>query len=120
MEQITPEVVYAHNLTQEEFQRIRELMGREPSYVELGIFSVMWSEHCSYKSTRVHLKKLPTKTPWESQGPGEYAGVVQTGDGYAAIFKIESQNHPSFIDPYQGAATSVGGIMRDVFTTGAG
>src|SRR4051812_6818869 len=94
-------------------------MGREPTFVELGIFSVMWSEHCSYKSSRVHLKKLPTKAPWVIQGPGENAGVIDIGDGQAAIFKMESHNHPSFIEPYQGAATGVGGIMRDVFTMGA-
>ena len=94
-------------------------MGREPTFVELGIFSVMWSEHCSYKSTRAHLKKLPTKAPWVIQGPGENAGVIDIGDGDAAIFKMESHNHPSFIEPYQGAATGVGGIMRDVFTMGA-
>ena len=87
--------------------------------MELGIFSVMWSEHCSYKSTRAHLKKLPTKAPWVIQGPGENAGVIDIGDGDAAIFKMESHNHPSFIEPYQGAATGVGGIMRDVFTMGA-
>ncbi|MBL8711183.1 MAG: phosphoribosylformylglycinamidine synthase subunit PurL [Rhodospirillaceae bacterium] len=94
-------------------------MGREPSMTELGIFSVMWSEHCSYKSSRVHLKKLPTKAPWVIQGPGENAGVIDIGDGQAAVFKMESHNHPSFIEPYQGAATGVGGIMRDVFTMGA-
>ena len=95
------------------------MLGREPNLVELGIFSVMWSEHCSYKSTRAHLKKLPTKAPWVIQGPGENAGVIDIGDGDAAIFKMESHNHPSFIEPYQGAATGVGGIMRDVFTMGA-
>ncbi len=94
-------------------------MNREPNLVELGVFSVMWSEHCSYKSTRVHLRKLPTKAPWVLQGPGENAGVIDIGDGDACIFKMESHNHPSFIEPYQGAATGVGGIMRDVFTMGA-
>src|SRR6201997_4994034 len=116
---IPPEVVAAHNLTETEYARIKELLGREPTYVELGIFSVMWSEHCSYKSTRVHLAKLPTKASWVIQGPGENAGVIDIGDGDACIFKMESHNHPSFIEPYQGAATGVGGIMRDVFTMGA-
>src|SRR5213083_3574741 len=105
MQQITPEIVSAHNLTLEEFDRIKSLLGREPTFVELGIFSVMWSEHCSYKSTRAHLKKLPTKAPWVIQGPGENAGVIDIGDGDAAIFKMESHNHPSYIEPYQGAAT---------------
>jgi len=116
---ITPEIVREHGLSDAEYDLILKLMGREPSMVELGIFSVMWSEHCSYKSTRVHLKKLPTKAPWVIQGPGENAGVIDIGDGDAAIFKMESHNHPSFIEPYQGAATGVGGIMRDVFTMGA-
>jgi phosphoribosylformylglycinamidine synthase len=116
---ITPEVIREHGLSPEEYGRIRELLGREPSLVELGIFSVMWSEHCSYKSTRVHLRKLPTEAPWVIQGPGENAGVIDIGDGDACIFKMESHNHPSFIEPYQGAATGVGGIMRDVFTMGA-
>ncbi|HWU56817.1 MAG TPA: AIR synthase related protein, partial [Rhizomicrobium sp.] len=119
MTKITPEIVREHGLSDAEYDRILNLMGREPSMVELGIFSVMWSEHCSYKSTRVHLKKLPTKAPWVIQGPGENAGVIDIGDGDAAIFKMESHNHPSFIEPYQGAATGVGGIMRDVFTMGA-
>jgi phosphoribosylformylglycinamidine synthase II len=119
MEQITPEVVSAHNLTQEEFQRIRELLGREPSFVELGIFSVMWSEHCSYKSSRVHLKRLPTTGERVIVPPGENAGVIDLGDGWCAAFKIESHNHPSFIEPFQGAATGVGGILRDIFTMGA-
>jgi phosphoribosylformylglycinamidine synthase len=117
--QITPELVREHGLTDEEYGRIKQLLNREPTFVELGIFSVMWSEHCSYKSTRIHLKKLPTKAPWVLQGPGENAGVIDIGDGDAAIFKMESHNHPSFIEPYQGAATGVGGIMRDVFTMGA-
>ena len=119
MTKITPELVKEHGLSDSEYQKILGLMGREPSFVELGIFSVMWSEHCSYKSTRFHLKKLPTKAPWVIQGPGENAGVIDIGDGDACIFKMESHNHPSFIEPYQGAATGVGGIMRDVFTMGA-
>jgi len=119
MTRITPELVREHGLTDEEYGRIKQLLNREPSFVELGIFSVMWSEHCSYKSTRIHLKKLPTKAAWVLQGPGENAGVIDIGDGDAAIFKMESHNHPSFIEPYQGAATGVGGIMRDVFTMGA-
>jgi len=106
-------------LTGEEYAKLVEIMGRTPSFTELGIFSVMWSEHCSYKSSRVHLRKLPTKAPWVIHGPGENAGVVDIGEGYAAIFKMESHNHPSFIEPYQGAATGVGGILRDVFTMGA-
>jgi phosphoribosylformylglycinamidine synthase II len=116
---ITPEMVREHGLTDEEYSRIKSLLGREPSFVELGVFSVMWSEHCSYKSTRAYLRNLPTKAPWVLQGPGENAGVIDIGDGDAAIFKMESHNHPSFIEPYQGAATGVGGIMRDVFTMGA-
>src|SRR3569832_515113 len=119
MTAITPELVKEHGLSEDEYARILKLMDREPTLVELGIFSVMWSEHCSYKSTRVHLRKLPTKAPWELQGPGENAGVIDIGDGDACIFKMESHNHPSFIEPYQGAATGVGGIMRDVFTMGA-
>ncbi|MGB9180291.1 MAG: phosphoribosylformylglycinamidine synthase subunit PurL [Pyrinomonadaceae bacterium] len=116
---ISPEVVAAHNLTPEEFSRIRELLGREPTLVELGIFSVMWSEHCSYKSSRVHLKRLPTTGERVIVPPGENAGVVDIGDGWCACFKIESHNHPSFIEPFQGAATGVGGILRDIFTMGA-
>ena len=119
MSGITPELVAEHGLSADEYGRILELLGRAPSLVELGVFSVMWSEHCSYKSTRVHLRRLPTKAPWVIQGPGENAGVVDIGDGDAAVFKMESHNHPSFIEPYQGAATGVGGIMRDVFTMGA-
>src|SRR5690242_15328268 len=119
MTKITPEIVREHGLSDDEYKHIIRLMNREPTMVELGIFSVMWSEHCSYKSTRVHLKKLPTKAPWVLQGPGENAGVIDVGDGDAVIFKMESHNHPSFIEPYQGAATGVGGIMRDVFTMGA-
>src|SRR5919201_6989277 len=109
----------SHGLTQEEYQRILEMLGREPTITELGIFSVMWSEHCSYKSSRVHLKTLPTTGKRVLQGPGENAGAVAIGDGLAAVFKIESHNHPSFIEPYQGAATGVGGIIRDIFTMGA-
>jgi phosphoribosylformylglycinamidine synthase len=116
---ITPEVISAHNLTQEEFQRIKTLLGREPSLDELGIFSVMWSEHCSYKSSRIHLKRLPTTGERVIVPPGENAGVVDLGDGWCAAFKIESHNHPSFIEPFQGAATGVGGILRDIFTMGA-
>jgi phosphoribosylformylglycinamidine synthase len=116
---ITPEIVAGHGLTPDEYQTLLEIMGREPNMTELGIFSVMWSEHCSYKSSRKWLKTLPTEGPQVIQGPGENAGVVDIGDGRAAVFKIESHNHPSFIEPYQGAATGVGGIMRDVFTMGA-
>jgi phosphoribosylformylglycinamidine synthase len=116
---VTTEVVRQHRLSDEEFARIEQLLGRAPNLVELGVFSVMWSEHCSYKSTRAHLRRLPTKAPWVLQGPGENAGVIDIGDGDAAVFKMESHNHPSFIEPYQGAATGVGGIMRDVFTMGA-
>ena len=116
---ITPDVIAAHNLTLEEFQRIKSLMGREPSFAELGIFSVMWSEHCSYKSSRVHLRRLPTTGECVIVPPGENAGVVDVGDGWCIAFKIESHNHPSFIEPFQGAATGVGGILRDVFTMGA-
>src|SRR5512133_2187501 len=116
---ITPEIVAEHGLSPEEYDRILKALGREPNRVELGIFSVMWSEHCSYKSSRFHLKKLPTEAPWVIQGPGENAGVIDIGDGDAAIFKMESHNHPSYIEPYQGAATGVGGILRDVFTMGA-
>jgi phosphoribosylformylglycinamidine synthase len=116
---ITPEVVAAHGLSEEEYARVLHALGREPNMVELGIFSVMWSEHCSYKSSKLHLMKLPTKAPWVICGPGENAGVIDIGDGQAAIFKMESHNHPSYIEPYQGAATGVGGILRDVFTMGA-
>lgn len=124
MSQITPETVAAHGLSEEEYQRVLHALGREPNLVELGIFSVMWSEHCSYKSSRIHLKKLPTEAPWVICGPGENAGVIDIGEGpngvpQAAIFKMESHNHPSYIEPYQGAATGVGGILRDVFTMGA-
>ena len=116
---ITPQMVAEHGLSDEEYSRILKALDREPNVVELGIFSVMWSEHCSYKSSRVHLKKLPTQAPWVICGPGENAGVIDIGDGQAAIFKMESHNHPSYIEPYQGAATGVGGILRDVFTMGA-
>ncbi len=116
---ITSEIVAEHGLSAEEYERVLHAMGREPNLTELGIFSVMWSEHCSYKSSRVHLRKLPTSGPQVIQGPGENAGVVDIGDGQAAIFKMESHNHPSYIEPYQGAATGVGGILRDVFTMGA-
>jgi phosphoribosylformylglycinamidine synthase II len=116
---ITDQLLDQHGLTREEYQRILDTLGREPSLTELGIFSVMWSEHCSYKSSRVHLKTLPTTGKRVLQGPGENAGAVDIGDGLAAVFKIESHNHPSFIEPYQGAATGVGGIIRDIFTMGA-
>ncbi|MCP9223097.1 phosphoribosylformylglycinamidine synthase subunit PurL [Erythrobacter sp. LQ02-29] len=119
MNEITPEIVEQHGLSTEEYDRVLHALGREPNLVELGIFSVMWSEHCSYKSSRLHLKKLPTEAPWVICGPGENAGVIDIGDGQAAIFKMESHNHPSYIEPYQGAATGVGGILRDVFTMGA-
>ena len=116
---ITPDIVAEHGLSPEEYDRIVKAMRREPNLLELGIFSVMWSEHCSYKSSRIHLKKLPTEAPWVICGPGENAGVIDIADGDAAIFKMESHNHPSYIEPYQGAATGVGGILRDVFTMGA-
>ncbi len=108
-----------HKLSQEDYTHIKEILGREPNLVELGVFSAMWSEHCSYKSSKVHLKGFPTSAPWVIQGPGENAGVIDIGDGMAAVFKMESHNHPSYIEPYQGAATGVGGIMRDIFTMGA-
>jgi phosphoribosylformylglycinamidine synthase II len=116
---LTPEIVAEHGLSTEEYGRILHALGREPNLLELGIFSVMWSEHCSYKSSRFHLNRLPTEAPWVICGPGENAGVIDIGDGDAAIFKMESHNHPSYIEPYQGAATGVGGILRDVFTMGA-
>jgi phosphoribosylformylglycinamidine synthase len=116
---ITPEIVAEHGLSPQEYERVLHALRREPNLLELGIFSVMWSEHCSYKSSRIHLKKLPTQAPWVICGPGENAGVIDIGDGDAAIFKMESHNHPSYIEPYQGAATGVGGILRDVFTMGA-
>ncbi|MCL4713225.1 MAG: phosphoribosylformylglycinamidine synthase subunit PurL, partial [Pseudorhodoplanes sp.] len=117
--QITPELVAEHGLKPDEYQRILDLIGREPTLTELGIFSAMWNEHCSYKSSKVHLRGLPTEAPWVIQGPGENAGVIDIGDGLAVVFKMESHNHPSYIEPYQGAATGVGGILRDVFTMGA-
>ena len=117
---ITPEMIREHGLTPDEFEKIKQLLGgREPTRTELGIFSVMWSEHCSYKSSRVHLKRLPTRSKLVVQGPGENAGIIDIGDGWACAFKIESHNHPSFIEPFQGAATGVGGILRDIFTMGA-
>ncbi|HEY5309690.1 MAG TPA: phosphoribosylformylglycinamidine synthase subunit PurL, partial [Casimicrobiaceae bacterium] len=108
-----------HQLTPAEYQKVVDILGREPTYTELGIFAVMWSEHCSYKSSRVHLKKLPTRGKLVVQGPGENAGIIDIGGGYVIAFKIESHNHPSFIEPLQGAATGVGGILRDIFTMGA-
>ena len=119
MTKITPELIAEHGLKPDEYARILELIGREPTLTELGIFSAMWNEHCSYKSSKVHLRTLPTKAPWVIQGPGENAGVIDIGDGLACVFKMESHNHPSYIEPYQGAATGVGGILRDVFTMGA-
>ncbi len=117
--EITPELVVGHGLSEDEYAHILDILGREPNLTELGIFSVMWSEHCSYKSSKKYLKTLPTEAPWVICGPGENAGVIDIGDGLAAVFKMESHNHPSFIEPYQGAATGVGGILRDVFTMGA-
>jgi phosphoribosylformylglycinamidine synthase len=116
---ITPDLIAQHQLTPAEYEKIVSLLGREPTYTELGIFSVMWSEHCSYKSSRLHLKKLPTRSKHVLVGPGENAGIIDIGDNYAIAFKIESHNHPSFIEPFQGAATGVGGILRDIFTMGA-
>jgi len=116
---ITPELIAQHGITAEEYGRIKQILGREPNFTELGIFSVMWSEHCSYKSSRVHLTQFPTRGDCILQGPGENAGVVDIGDGLAIVFKMESHNHPSFIEPHQGAATGVGGIIRDIFTMGA-
>src|ERR1700756_2181819 len=117
---ITPELIREHGLTPEEYAKIQQLLGgRTPTLTELGIFSVMWSEHCSYKSSRVHLKRLPTRSKLVVQGPGENAGIIDIGDGWACAFKIESHNHPSFIEPFQGATTGVGGILRDIFTMGA-
>src|SRR5579871_6112712 len=116
---ITPELLKQHSITTDEYARIEAALGRVPSLTELGIFSVMWSEHCSYKSSRVHLKRLPIKSDRVVQGPGENAGIIDVGDGWACAFKIESHNHPSYIEPYQGAATGVGGILRDIFTMGA-
>ena len=119
MSAITPEMVREHGLSPDEYARARAILGREPNLTELGIFSAMWSEHCSYKSSKRWLKTLPTEAPWVICGPGENAGVIDLGDGQACVFKMESHNHPSFIEPYQGAATGVGGILRDVFTMGA-
>src|SRR5205814_6684545 len=116
---IDPQVLERHGLKRDEYDRIVTFLGREPNLTELGIFSVMWSEHCSYKSSRVHLRTLPTEGPQVLQGPGENAGAIDIGGGLAAVFKIESHNHPSFVEPFQGAATGVGGILRDVFTMGA-
>src|ERR1700740_2139429 len=116
---ITPELLAQHSITPEEYQRIVAALGRPPGLTELGIYSVMWSEHCSYKSSRVHLKRLPTRSERVVQGPGENAGIIDIGDGWACAFKIESHNHPSYIEPFQGAATGVGGILRDIFTMGA-
>ena len=118
-EQVNPELVAQHGITPEEYARIQKILCREPNFTELGIFSVTWSEHCSYKSSRFHLRRLPTRAPQVLQGPGENAGVVDVGDGLAAVFKMESHNHPSYVEPFQGAATGVGGILRDVFTMGA-
>ena len=119
MATITPDILSAHNVTADEYTKILSILGREPNLTELGIFSVMWSEHCSYKSSRVHLKKLPTRGKQVLLGPGENAGIIDIGDGLGIAFKIESHNHPSFIEPFQGAATGVGGILRDIFTMGA-
>ena len=116
---VTPELAAEHGLTAEEYARTQKILGRDPNFTELGIFSVMWSEHCSYKSSKVHLRRLPTRGPQVLQGPGENAGVVDIGDGLAAAFKMESHNHPSYVEPFQGAATGVGGILRDIFTMGA-
>src|SRR6202045_4892742 len=116
---ISPGLVAEHGLPPQEYQLILALIGREPTLTELGIFSAMWNEHCSYKSSKVHLKTLPTEASWVIQGPGENAGVIAISDGLALVFKMESHNHPSYIEPYQGAATGVGGILRDVFTMGA-
>ena len=116
---VTPQIAAEHGLTPEEYARTQKILGRDPNITELGVFSVMWSEHCSYKSSRAHLKRLPTRGTHVVQGPGENAGVVDIGDGLVAVFKIESHNHPSFVEPFQGAATGVGGILRDIFTMGA-
>src|SRR5947209_13672670 len=116
---ITPEIIEEHGITPEEYQKILKALGRTPTLTELGIYSVMWSEHCSYKSSRVHLKRLPTRSKLVVQGPGENAGIIDIGEGWVCAFKIESHNHPSYIEPFQGAATGVGGILRDIFTMGA-
>src|SRR5438128_2517375 len=117
--EVTPQLLREHGLTEQEYQKILKTLGRTPTLAELGIFSVMWSEHCSYKSSKIHLKRLPTRSKVVVQGPGENAGIIDIGDGWACAFKIESHNHPSFIEPFQGAATGVGGILRDIFTMGA-
>ena len=117
--EITPEIIKAHGFTPEEFAEVNAILGRAPNYTEMGIFSAMWNEHCSYKSSKKWLRTLPTTGPQVICGPGENAGVVDIGDGQALVFKMESHNHPSYIEPYQGAATGVGGILRDVFTMGA-
>ena len=119
MTDVNPNIAAQHGLSAEEYDKAIEILGRVPNLTELGIFSVMWSEHCSYKSSKRWLKTLPTEAPWVICGPGENAGVVDIGDGQAIVFKMESHNHPSFIEPYQGAATGAGGILRDVFTMGA-
>src|ERR1700723_2706193 len=119
MKTVDAALAKSFGLSAEEYAKVLAILGRTPTLTELGVFSVMWSEHCSYKSSRVWLRQLPTKRPWVIHGPGENAGVVDIGDGLAAVFKMESHNHPSFIEPYQGAATGVGGILRDVFTMGA-
>jgi phosphoribosylformylglycinamidine (FGAM) synthase-like enzyme len=119
MSKITPEIIAYHGMSENEYDQVLKIMGREPNMTELGIFSVMWSEHCSYKSSKKWLRTLPTEAPWVICGPGENAGIIDIGDNHAIIFKMESHNHPSFIEPYQGATTGVGGIMRDVFTMGA-
>ncbi|VAY87776.1 Phosphoribosylformylglycinamidine synthase, synthetase subunit [hydrothermal vent metagenome] len=118
-EQTPLEIALAHSMTKDEYETVLVMLGREPNYIEIGVISAMWSEHCSYKSSKKYLNSFPTSAPWVIQGPGENAGVIDIGDGYAAVFKMESHNHPSFIEPYQGAATGVGGILRDVFTMGA-
>ncbi|MEM1417771.1 MAG: AIR synthase related protein, partial [Myxococcota bacterium] len=117
--EVTPELAPELGLNPAEYELAVESLGRTPSFTEAGVIGVMWSEHCSYKSSRVHLRRLPTEGPQVVQGPGENAGAVDIGDGFCAVFKMESHNHPSFIEPYQGAATGVGGILRDVFTMGA-
>src|SRR5215472_14203472 len=116
---ITPALIAEHGLTPDEYRRLVDMLGREPTFTELGVVSALWSEHCSYKHSRPLLKTLPTRAPFVLQGPGENAGVISIGDGLAVAFKIESHNHPSAVEPYQGAATGVGGILRDVFTMGA-
>src|SRR5947207_1701504 len=114
--EVTPQLLREHGLTEQEYQKILKTLGRTPTLAELGIFSVMWSEHCSYKSSKIHLKRLPTRSKVVVQGPGENAGIIDIGEGWVCAFKIESHNHPSFIEPFQGAATGVGGILRDIFT----